>query len=74
LLRTHQVQVIFVDWRHQAALYEVARDAGYRKLRSTFQYPRPPSRRVGVIRHYDNHHSHMHVRLKCPEHQPACRG
>jgi LysM repeat protein len=64
-LDNDDVQVLFVDYKLQKSLYEHAKKSGVAKdkLREWFQYPRPRTARVGLIRHWDEHRNHIHVRF-----------
>ena len=64
-----QVQYIILDYRLQKVFYEYARklpwmDDEYLEL--IFQYPRGPRHHEGIIRHWEGHYSHFHVRYYCP--------
>lgn len=68
------VTAIFMDHALQAPLYEYARTHGATRdeLGAWFQYPRPATQRVGVIRHYPGHDDHFHVRFICPPNDDQC--
>lgn len=74
-IRRGQAQVIFIDYSLQAALYRHARLQGAtpRQLTLWFQYPRPRSQPVGIIRHYPNHRNHLHVRFVCSRGDRQCQ-
>ena len=74
LLRTRQVQYIFMDRRIQEDLYDHARKSGWspRVLDGLFQYPAGSKR--SVIRHLHGHADHMHVRFRCPPEDADCTG
>jgi hypothetical protein len=69
------VQVIFLDFDVQGALYAWAQDQGIseRRLERIFQYPHGYGASEGLVRHEPNHDDHMHVRFKCPSDDTACR-
>lgn len=69
-----EVEVVYVDHALQAALYREARRQGATReeLAEWFQYPRPASVRVGLIRHYPNHVDHVHVRFACVPGEHRC--
>jgi hypothetical protein len=64
LIRSCDVDMIFVDRELQRALYAYAREQGVtrRALKYLFQYPY--RRASGVVRHRDHHRNHMHVRFR----------
>lgn len=74
-IRRGQAQVIFIDYSLQAVLYRHARRQGAtdRQLSLWFQYPRPRSQSIGIIRHYPNHRNHLHVRFVCPRGDNQCQ-
>ena len=74
-LRHGQAELIFIDYRLQAKLYRHAKRSGATKdqLKRWFQYPRNRNAPYGVIRHYRNHHDHLHVRFVCPYSDARCR-
>ena len=65
-IATGEVQVIFLDHAMQKALYEWAQNNGVsqKKLDEYFQYPRGPHRGHGIVRHWDGHVNHIHVRFR----------
>ncbi len=73
-LNTGHVTDIFMDYELQGALYEHLKARGYSEklLEKIVQYPRPPSERVGFIRHYRGHHHHFHVRFDCTRPDDPC--
>ena len=74
LIRTGEVQRVFIDYELQAPLYAEAMKTQSRWAALLFQYPRGPSEPHGLIRHFRNHRSHLHVRFRCPPGSHACRG
>jgi hypothetical protein len=66
LLETGQVEIIYVDYSHQANLYEAAKKEGMDEetMKALFQYPDGRGVRKGVIRHWSGHRGHLHVRFK----------
>lgn len=74
-LRHGQAELIFIDYRLQAKLYRHAKKRGATEdqLRRWFQYPRGRNEPTGVIRHYQNHEDHLHVRFVCPYSDDKCR-
>ncbi len=69
LVADESVQYIILDYRLQKAFYEYAAelpwmDEAYLEL--IFQYPRG-TKASGIIRHWQGHYSHFHVRFFCPD-------
>lgn len=69
-LDNDDVEYLFIDWSLQRALYEHAQKIGVKqeKLDAWFQYPRAANVHHGVIRHWEGHRNHVHVRF----HRAAC--
>lgn len=65
---------VFLDRSLQEPLVREAKRRGWSaaKISSTFSYPRPGRERVGLVQHRRHHDSHMHVRLRCDDHEPNC--
>lgn len=74
MLDTNAVVTILMDHSLQELLFKKARSEGIppKELRRIFQYPRSKEREVGLIRHWDGHRDHMHVRFKCHSDRRAC--
>ncbi len=75
MVDTGQLRLILMDWKIQKMLYKHAKEVeGMDKfeLERLFQYPRDREEEVGLIRHWDNHNDHMHVRFACPPSMPNC--
>lgn len=72
LIRTGEVQYIFLSRARQRHLYRAARAEGMPKqvLREVFQYPRRG--KYGIVRHVPRHHKHVHVRFRCASHERTC--
>lgn len=69
LVRSGEVEYIFLDRRLQRALRRHARSASPPlasddELSELFQYPRSPKRWIGIVRHEPGHSSHLHVRFR----------
>jgi len=66
MLKTGEVEFLFVSYRLQRALYAQARKSGRSKaeLNRIFQWPRHWRNRRGIIRHERGHDTHFHVRFK----------
>lgn len=74
LLRTGEVQHIYMGLRLQRRLYEHAlttEDRG--DLDQYFRWASDDPRTPAVIRYQRGHHDHMHVRFRCPAGHPRCR-
>jgi LysM repeat protein len=70
-LKQRDVVFVLVDYDLQRVLYEHAKKRGVseKTLREWFQYPRPKSQPGGLVRHWESHRNHVHVRFKpagCP--------
>ncbi|MCA9659732.1 MAG: penicillin-insensitive murein endopeptidase [Myxococcales bacterium] len=63
---TKEVRAIFLDYQVQKTLYEYARRKGVSEetLDELFQYPRGKGRGHGLIRHWNGHRNHFHVRFR----------
>jgi len=74
LLATGNVEVILMDTRLQKLLYDKARADGMdeAELGRLFQYPRPSDAEVGVIRHWEGHRDHTHIRFRCDPRHNVC--
>jgi murein endopeptidase len=68
-------QLIFLDYDVQGLLYHWALDHGYSddRLDRLFQFPHGRGSSEGLVRHWANHDTHMHVRFKCPSGDEACQ-
>jgi len=66
---------IILDYKIQKMLYGYARRTGIAgdKLETVLQYPRGPTSEVGLVRHFNGHEDHMHVRFRCSEQDSQCR-
>lgn len=63
------VDRVFVDYRHQRALYRYARRTlkmSKDDLEPILSYPRGRYRPDALVRHVRNHYGHLHVRFKAP--------
>jgi len=62
---TGRVERILVDWRLQSALYNRAKEEKLppELLDELFQYPARRWKQKGLIRHYDGHKNHIHIRF-----------
>jgi LysM repeat protein len=69
-----EIEVIYVDHALQAALRREAERQGATRaeLDAWFQYPRPASASVGLVRHFPNHADHVHVRFACSPGEHRC--
>jgi hypothetical protein len=73
LVDTGQVELILMDKslqrllvKHLSGKWEEA------ELRRVFQYPADPTVETGLVRHWDGHRDHMHVRFACGPRHPGC--
>lgn len=76
LIRSGQVEYIFLNYDRQRHLYRAARRAGAPKedLARWIQYPTHSKRqRSGTVRHSNGHRSHIHVRFRCAKYERRCR-
>lgn len=73
LVRTGEVQYIFLARSRQRFLYRAARAAGedVHLLGAVMQYPRRAQ--TAILRHSERHHKHMHVRFRCASTDRRCR-
>jgi LysM repeat protein len=69
-LDNDDVEYLFVDHKLQRVLYEQAKKDGAteEQLDEWFQYPRPAHVHHGIIRHWEGHQNHVHVRF----HETSC--
>lgn len=75
LLRTGQVQYVFIDYELQALLTRYLEDQGASPaiLAQLFQFPDGRGARHGVLRHASGHDDHFHVRFRChPDDGDSC--
>lgn len=65
---------VFLDRSLQAPLVREAQRRGWsaETIHATFSYPRPGHERVGLIQHRSHHDNHLHLRLRCADHEPRC--
>ncbi|MDD9934503.1 MAG: penicillin-insensitive murein endopeptidase [Myxococcales bacterium] len=73
LLRTGEVQYIFISRARQRHLYRAARADGLsvQEVGEIIQYPRRAQ--TAVVRHSPGHDKHMHVRFRCADWERRCR-
>ncbi|MGD8862877.1 MAG: penicillin-insensitive murein endopeptidase [Myxococcales bacterium] len=73
LIRTGEVQYIFLSRSRQRHLYRAARAEGHdvRELGEVLQYPRRAQ--TAIVRHAPDHTRHLHVRFRCADHERRCR-
>jgi murein endopeptidase len=64
LLKTCDVELIFLDRGLQRALWEHARRRGVSRRELAYIFRYPYRRASGVVRHADHHKNHMHVRFR----------
>ena len=66
LIADNRIQFIFIDHALQKPIYEYARDEvglSTQFLMATFSYPHSRHAKKGIIRHWDAHTDHMHIRF-----------
>ena len=65
LIKTGEVEYLFVSYPLQATLYAYARKHGWteKRLHDVFQWPRHRRQKVGIIRYEHGHNDHFHVRF-----------
>jgi murein endopeptidase len=74
LIRTGNVQMVFVDVSVQKLLRAHARDKlTPEQLDAIFSWPHSKSSSSALLRHWPGHKNHFHVRFKCPPNQLGCR-
>jgi murein endopeptidase len=73
LIRTGEVQYIFLSRSRQRHLYRAAKADGHdaRALGEVLQYPRRAQ--TAIVRHAPDHTRHLHVRFRCADHERRCR-
>lgn len=73
LIRTGEVQYIFLSRSRQRFLYRAAKADGYTReqLQDVLQFPR--NTHHGIIRHEPGHRKHVHVRFHCGPQETRCR-
>ena len=66
MARTCDIEYMFLDRKVQQALYEhaLAHDVSKQELSLVLQYPRQPTSREGVVRHWTNHYDYVHIRFR----------
>ncbi len=76
LLRTEEIEYVFLDSRRQKYLHRAAKRAGVSSanLEKWIQYPRSSGTRDGIVRHAKGHTSHFHVRFFCGPDERKCEG
>jgi hypothetical protein len=74
LLSTNSVELILMDSSLQKLLYTHLQKQGMspEDLSRIFQYPHGPGSAQGIIRHWDEHRDHVHIRFSCPPGGPPC--
>ena len=76
MIKTGNVDTIFISSRLQPLLYRAAKAQGLadEELRRIFQHPRHPDSPRAIIKHWRGHVNHMHVRFRCEDWNSRCRG
>jgi murein endopeptidase len=65
-------QDIFLDWSLQPALRAAALQQGTPAAQLERQIQHPVRGRAALVKHAAAHIHHMHVRFRCPAHDPGC--
>ena len=74
LIRTGNVQIVFVDVSVQKLLRAYAADKlTPEQLDAIFSWPHRASSANALLRHWPGHKNHFHVRFRCPDGQYGCR-
>lgn len=76
LMENAHIEYILVDYSIQKLLYEyvaIKLGAAEGYLLHTFQYPRGPRERTGIIRHSPGHRNHLHIRFFTPKSVAAAK-
>lgn len=74
LVETGEVQTIFISSKLQRLLEPVARqDIGEAELGRYFWQPGGGPEQDPILRHWDGHRDHMHVRFRCEPGNTRCR-
>lgn len=76
LIKSGEVEYIFLNYDRQKHLYRAAKRAGVSKklLARWIQYPtHSKSQRSGLVRHVKGHSVHIHVRFRCGKQERRCR-
>ena len=74
LIRTGNVQIIFVDVSVQKLLRAYIRDKlTPEQLDAVFSWPHRSTSSEALLRHWPGHKNHFHIRFKCPPGQLGCR-
>lgn len=74
LIRTGNVQIIFVDVSVQKLLRAYIRDKlTPEQLDAVFSWPHRATSAEALLRHWPGHKNHFHIRFKCPPGQFGCR-
>lgn len=72
LIRTGEVQYVFLSRNRQKHLYQVLRARGHsvQELGELIQYPRRAQ--TAIVRHANRHDHHIHVRFRCASYERRC--
>jgi murein endopeptidase len=72
LIRTGEVQYVFLSRARQKYLYRTLRARGHtvQELGELIQYPRRAQ--TALVRHASHHDKHIHVRFRCASHERRC--
>lgn len=74
LVATGEVQVIFISGKLQRLLEPIARaELGAEEFGRYFRVPGQAPDHAPILRHWDGHRDHMHVRFRCEPGNTRCR-
>ena len=75
LVRTGEVEVIFLEGPLQRRLYQAAlwEGADPEQLREVIAWPNRKGNERAIVRHSRGHDGHIHVRFRCGHDEPRCR-
>ena len=75
LLKTGEIEYIFLSKSRQRRLYHAALQAGVdkKRLAKIMQYPKMAKRTRAIIRHSRGHDKHFHVRFRCGKNESQCK-
>lgn len=74
LIRTGNVDVIYIDKFVQKALYQHVKDQlEPEQLEAIFSLPRHAASSSAKLQHWPGHRNHAHVRFRCPDGQVSCK-
>jgi hypothetical protein len=71
---TGTIELMYLDWNAQARVRAAALASGVPapKIDALLQHPSPRLSSEGVVRHFEGHEDHVHVRFACPDDDVFC--